>query len=291
MTMGSKEDDDHGVHKQERNADHKQRNRTYKRRLKQLRELVALLPLVTAIGGAVVVLVGSAWTIFKYTETRRIEAQRPFLSEQLKVYLKTANTLGNLQNLTPLGTDWKKAANQFWALRWSVVALVGDPGIRQAMRRVEFAILATEAEAEAEKAKAKAEKAQAKVDKAEATVKADSDDDAKAAAAKAEAKAKKAEAKAEAKAKKAEKDEAKILKETDEKQNMKGRLHYLRRSIECLADEMRTSLETSWGSSNVARWTITGLDRRGLPNGCTDSKEPPPRLPAREVKDGALEEP
>lgn len=71
-------------------------------------------------------------------ETRKLEAQRPFLQKKLDIYFETAHVSGRLTeiDLSPISQEWKDNANRFWELRWSELEMVGDAGIREAARRV-----------------------------------------------------------------------------------------------------------------------------------------------------------
>jgi hypothetical protein len=164
------------------------------------------------------VCVYGGWQLYKYkversdttrsqAEARRIDAQRPFLTKQLDIFLDTAKTVGTLASLEPNTFEWKVSANRFWSLRWSELEMVGDPGIREAMRRIEYAIV-------------------------------------------------------------------EVQKNPNEDTK-----HYLRWMIECLADEMRLSLEYSWGTVPKSEKTASNEIRQNLPSGCFQGREGPPPLP------------
>jgi hypothetical protein len=71
-------------------------------------------------------------------ETRKLEAQRPFLQKKLDVYFETVQVAGRLlqKDLSPTSQEWKDDARRFKALRWGELEMVGDVGTRQAARRV-----------------------------------------------------------------------------------------------------------------------------------------------------------
>jgi hypothetical protein len=140
-------------------------------------------------------------------EVRLFEARKPFLEQQLALFLKTAEVTGRLVTLSPADPEWAPTKASFLALRWSEIEMVGDPGIRQAMRRVQYALLDVE-------------------------------------------------------------------KEVNE-----IALKRLRWMTECLADELRLSLENSWGNVRPPTETASGEMRVGLPNGCQQGPELPPPLP------------
>ena len=59
--------------------------------------------------------------------------------------------------------------------------------------------------------------------------------------------------------------------------------HNLRWAVECLADELRFSLENDWGQSDTTRKSvITGKPVSSLPVGCTGSPAPAERRPSME---------
>jgi hypothetical protein len=78
--------------------------------------------------------------------TRRIEAQKPFLERKLALFFETIQVAGRLTELQldPDDPRWKSSAKRFWELRWAELEMVGDPGIRDAARRVGQQIVETE---------------------------------------------------------------------------------------------------------------------------------------------------
>jgi hypothetical protein len=140
--------------------------------------------------------------------TRKLEAQRPFLEQRLKLYFETATVTGRLVHPTDLPTDgeiWTTNTTRFWQLRWGELEAAGDAGTRNAARLVGRHIRAAEANPTADR-----------------------------------------------------KD--------------------LRWAIECLADELRLSLEHSWGfQPGLTRLTVEGFAVSKLPQGCTASGEEPRR--------------
>jgi hypothetical protein len=103
-----------------------------------------LLPLMTGI-------VGGIWIIIVYLSdqekarsqlaaqvardnvTRTIEAQRPFLKEQLDRYIETAKTAGELVTLAP-SPEWDKSERRFWQLFFTELSMVEDQGVKRAMQ-------------------------------------------------------------------------------------------------------------------------------------------------------------
>ena len=72
---------------------------------------------------------------------RELEARRPFLTKQLETYFETAKVAGRLVNLDTATPEWQAAHDKFYRLRWSEMEIVGNPAIRQAMRRVQYALV------------------------------------------------------------------------------------------------------------------------------------------------------
>jgi cell division protein FtsB len=138
-------------------------------------------------------------------ETRKLEAQRPFLQKKLDIYFEAVQVAGRLTqiDLSPSSLEWKDNARRFWMLRWSELEMVGDAGIREAARRVGEQIVEVE-------------------------------------------------------------------HDPDRKR------HDLRWMVECLSDELRLSLEHSWGyQPYLERPTATGRTADKLPKGCSSGNIKP----------------
>jgi hypothetical protein len=71
-------------------------------------------------------------------ETRKLEAQRPFLQKKLDIYFEAVHVAGMLTDpaITVDSAGWKENTKRFWELRWSELEMVGDPAIRDAARRI-----------------------------------------------------------------------------------------------------------------------------------------------------------
>jgi hypothetical protein len=139
---------------------------------------------------------------------RRVEAQQPLLQKRMDIYFEVSK-IGDVLidwDIDPKSESWKKATARFWELRWNEIELVGDAGIRQAMRRVGDQIGETEYEPSRNR-------------------------------------------------------------------------HDLRWSVECLSDELRLSLEDSWGVIASSRLTATNEQVFNLPNGCLGGAQKVPPLP------------
>jgi hypothetical protein len=139
--------------------------------------------------------------------TRKLEAQRPFLEQKMRWYFEAINVAGHLVD-PDLRTDnpiWVNNATRFWQLRWGELEMVGDPGIRNAVRLVGEQIRATEGAPDLDR-------------------------------------------------------------------------HYLRWAIECLADELRFSLEHTWGlERGLMRETVLHYSVPKLPDGCNQGQTLPVR--------------
>lgn len=164
-------------------------------------------PFVAAIGAAMFSFYQYEQNRYDAAVARRIEAQKPLLQKKMDVYFEMSKVGGVLigWDIDPKGEIWKKATDRFWELRWNELELVGDTGIRQAVRRVGDQI-----------------------------------------------------------------DETEFNPNRDR--------HDLRWSIECLSDELRLSLENSWGLVKRSRSTETGQLVSDLPNGCMEGKRKVPPL-------------
>ena len=89
-----------------------------------------------SIFGAVVTF---AWGVFQYVEndkkqaeTRRIEATKPFLDRQLKLYTEATQSAATLAT-TEDPSERAAAIKRFWSLYWGELALVEDKRVEAAM--------------------------------------------------------------------------------------------------------------------------------------------------------------
>jgi hypothetical protein len=89
-----------------------------------------------SILGAVVTF---AWGVYqhvesgkKQAETRRIEATKPFLDRQLKLYTEATQSAATLAT-TEDPSERSAAMKRFWSLYWGELALVEDRGVEAAM--------------------------------------------------------------------------------------------------------------------------------------------------------------
>ena len=80
-----------------------------------------------------------AWGVFQYAEndkkqaeTRRIEATKPFLDRQLKLYTEATQSAATLAS-TEDRSERAAAIKRFWSLYWGELALVEDKGVEAAM--------------------------------------------------------------------------------------------------------------------------------------------------------------
>jgi hypothetical protein len=99
-------------------------------------DLVKLLGVVAAI-------IGVIWTIVEWSsnqralqEHRRVEAQKPFLDQQLKLYAETVRTTAFLATNWQPGQpseEWRKARNRFNELYWGELATVENHDVEVCM--------------------------------------------------------------------------------------------------------------------------------------------------------------
>jgi hypothetical protein len=107
----------------------------------------AILMLIQGLLPAMTAIVGGLWIVFTYLENQKIveqqrsdqlrqqwraqliEARKPFLERQLKVYFDAANAIGKLVvgMQTP---EWDKAHDRFQELYWSDVVLVESKDVK-----------------------------------------------------------------------------------------------------------------------------------------------------------------
>lgn len=80
-----------------------------------------------------------AWGVFQYaennkkqTESRRIEATKPFLERQLKLYTEATQSAATLAT-SEGGSEKAAAIKRFWSLYWGELALVEDKDVEAAM--------------------------------------------------------------------------------------------------------------------------------------------------------------
>lgn len=193
-----------------------------RRRALTIRRALSWQPLVTLTVVGLWTLVsgvaGGAYSYWKYqtdrsdaaqssAQARKLEAQRPFLEERLRLYLETMKVMGRLVDPS-LQTDdpvWIENSRRFWQLRWAELEMVGDVGIRNQARLVGQQITAV--------------------------------------------------------------------------QDVLGYdRRNLRWAVECLANDMRLSLEHSWGiEAGLARSTVLNERASKLPDGCNQGRSDPIR--------------
>lgn len=98
-------------------------------------DLETLIKLLSVVGTAI----AFAWGILQFSltqrsqaQTRRIEATKPFLDRQLKLYTEATQSAASLAT----SKDEKElmaAAKRFWELYWGELALVEDQRVEAAM--------------------------------------------------------------------------------------------------------------------------------------------------------------
>ena len=66
-------------------------------------------------------------------ETRRLEARKPFLDDQLKRYTEVTRIAAILATVDPESGAFSTAQGRFWEMYWSELALVETKGVEEAM--------------------------------------------------------------------------------------------------------------------------------------------------------------
>ncbi|WKA29812.1 hypothetical protein [Bradyrhizobium roseum] len=100
----------------------------------------AWVPIIAVILGGLF----TTWTyvndhrvkLVEYEKTQKIEAQRPFLTKKMELFLETARTAGDLTAVKVGSKEWKAAKQKIYALRWGAMEMSGNPVVRLAMREV-----------------------------------------------------------------------------------------------------------------------------------------------------------
>jgi hypothetical protein len=76
----------------------------------------------------------------KQVEVRLFEARRPFIAQQLALYLETAQVAGKLVSMSdPKSSEWDKNFQRYEQLYWTELSMVEDDGVKEAMQF--FAVL------------------------------------------------------------------------------------------------------------------------------------------------------
>jgi hypothetical protein len=85
------------------------------------------------------VIINFVWDKYEYfqnerrqIENRRIEATKPFLERQLKLYTDVSVAAATLATSNDEG-EWDAAVKRFWSLYWGELALVEDTRVEEAM--------------------------------------------------------------------------------------------------------------------------------------------------------------
>lgn len=97
--------------------------------------LESWLKVLSAFGAVIVF----GWGVVQYmanqqsqAETRRIEATKPFLERQLKLYTEATQAAATLAT-SRMPADIDAAKSKFWSLYWGELALVEDKRVESAM--------------------------------------------------------------------------------------------------------------------------------------------------------------
>ncbi len=104
--------------------------------------LEAWIKILTLVG-AVVAFIWGAYQFLTtqrgQAETRRIEATRPFLDRQLKLYTEATQAVATLTTSSSK-EELSSAKQRFWSLYWGELALVEDKRVEAAMVQLGRAI-------------------------------------------------------------------------------------------------------------------------------------------------------
>ena len=99
------------------------------------KSLEAWIKILTLVG-AVVAFIWGAYQFLStqraQADTRRIEATRPFLDRQLKLYTEATQAAATLAT-SASEKELSEARQRFWALYWGELALVEDKRVEAAM--------------------------------------------------------------------------------------------------------------------------------------------------------------
>ena len=104
--------------------------------------LEAWIKILTLVGAVVAFFWGAYQflsTQRNQAETRRIEATRPFLDRQLKLYTEATQAAATLAT-SPSKEEISSAKQRFWSLYWGELALVEDKRVEAAMVQLGRAI-------------------------------------------------------------------------------------------------------------------------------------------------------
>src|SRR5262249_52883200 len=85
-------------------------------------------------------LIGGLWGVVSTVQARGVEARRPFLDLQLKLYQEATETAATLATSSDQD-ELTKSEARFWRLYWGVLAMVENGGISQQAGGVEGAMV------------------------------------------------------------------------------------------------------------------------------------------------------
>jgi hypothetical protein len=89
----------------------------------------AVVAIAGVVGSAVTFLVGS----WKDVQTRRLEARKPFLNEQLRLYTEVTRIAATLATADRQSPAYSGAQQRFWFLYWGELSLVESAKVETAM--------------------------------------------------------------------------------------------------------------------------------------------------------------
>ena len=112
----------------------------------------SILNIIQAWLPVLTVVIGTLWGLYTYIDhqktveaearrqsdrdsnTRRIEAQKPFLQKQLELYFEAARVAGQLVTEKHGTPNWDGIEKRFWALYWSELSMVEHGIVEKAMK-------------------------------------------------------------------------------------------------------------------------------------------------------------
>lgn len=84
----------------------------------------------------------SQWEQQRAAETRRVEATKPFLERQLRLYTEATQAAASIAT-SENPKKVAEATEQFWQLYWGELAMVEDRGVEGAMKQLGDALSAS----------------------------------------------------------------------------------------------------------------------------------------------------
>jgi hypothetical protein len=93
-------------------------------------KIIGIVVALASVVGSAVAFVYGSW---RDVETRRLEARKPFLDEQLKRYTEVTRIAAILATTDKKSAEFSTAEHRFWSLYWAELALVESKKVEAAM--------------------------------------------------------------------------------------------------------------------------------------------------------------